>query len=237
MNPELTKLLDLQRQDLAIAEIDVRIETVRRDRGALDTSVAQARAAVAAAERGLLDAKRKRDEVELKVESLRALQDRRRQRMEQVKTAREAQALTMELDLARSTIAKEESEWLKLADQVSQIEASLAQAGAALAALDADQTTARAAIDEREATLNAERAEAKAGRERAAAEIDRPLFHRYARLRSSRTDEVVVPLHGTACGACFTAVPMNRRGQIRAGLLVEGCEACGVILYAANERE
>jgi predicted nucleic acid-binding Zn-ribbon protein len=43
---------------------------------------------------------------------------------------------------------------------------------------------------------------------------------------------VVVSVRGVACGACFTAVPMSRRSQIRTGLLIEGCEACGVILYA-----
>jgi predicted nucleic acid-binding Zn-ribbon protein len=45
---------------------------------------------------------------------------------------------------------------------------------------------------------------------------------------------VVVPLRGDACGACFTAVPRNRRSQIRSGALLDGCEACGVILYAAE---
>ena len=44
-------------------------------------------------------------------------------------------------------------------------------------------------------------------------------------------DYVVVPLMGGACGGCHTSVPLNRRGQIRAGLVLEGCEACGAILY------
>jgi mono/diheme cytochrome c family protein len=33
------------------------------------------------------------------------------------------------------------------------------------------------------------------------------------------------------CGACHTAVPLNRRSQIRSGTVVDGCEACGAILY------
>ena len=36
---------------------------------------------------------------------------------------------------------------------------------------------------------------------------------------------------GDACGACYTAVPMNRRSQMRMTGAVEGCEACGVMLY------
>ena len=57
---------------------------------------------------------------------------------------------------------------------------------------------------------------------------------RYDRLWTSRTTTVVVALRGDACGACYTAVPRNRRSQIRAGTHIEGCEACGVILYPAN---
>ena len=62
------------------------------------------------------------------------------------------------------------------------------------------------------------------------------LLARYDRIRSgTKRGPVVVALHGNACGACYTAVPMSRRSHIRAGLLLDGCEACGVILYAAAE--
>ena len=38
-----------------------------------------------------------------------------------------------------------------------------------------------------------------------------------------------------ACGSCHTQVPLNRRSQMRAGTLIDFCESCGVILYAADE--
>jgi len=71
-------------------------------------------------------------------------------------------------------------------------------------------------------------------REAAATLLDRGLRIRYDRLRRARATPVVVALNGDACGACFTAIPRNRRSQIRAGAIIEGCEACGVILYAAE---
>jgi len=39
---------------------------------------------------------------------------------------------------------------------------------------------------------------------------------------------------GGACGGCHTAVPLNRRSQIKAGAVLEGCEACGAILYPSE---
>ena len=43
-----------------------------------------------------------------------------------------------------------------------------------------------------------------------------------------------IEAHGDACGHCFTAVPTQRRVLIQRGASIEGCEACGVLLYAAE---
>ena len=59
----------------------------------------------------------------------------------------------------------------------------------------------------------------------------RSLRTRYERLRKARSGDVVVPLVGGSCGACHTSIPLNRRSQIRAGTLLDGCEGCGAILY------
>ena len=68
-------------------------------------------------------------------------------------------------------------------------------------------------------------------REETAAQVNKALCARYDRLRRTRSNDVVVPLMGGACGACHTAVPLNRRSQIKAGTVIDACEACGAILY------
>ena len=83
----------------------------------------------------------------------------------------------------------------------------------------------------------AQELERNAARQESAATVERNLLIRYDRLWNSRATTVVVPLQGDACGACHTAVPRNRRSQIRAGTHIEGCEACGVILYPYNGEE
>jgi predicted nucleic acid-binding Zn-ribbon protein len=103
-----------------------------------------------------------------------------------------------------------------------------------LKGVEAAQAPERALVAERLAALEAEREAAMRDREVSAATIDRPLRIRYDRLRRSRTTDVVVPLVGGACGGCHTAVPLNRRSQIKAGTVVDGCEACGAILYPAE---
>jgi predicted nucleic acid-binding Zn-ribbon protein len=136
-----------------------------------------------------------------------------------------------ELDLARSVLAKEESDWVRSADAVIQLELKVQGEELNLKAVEAAQAPERAQLAERRAKLEAERDAARRERDASAALIDKPLRSRYDRLRRTRTTDVVVPLVGGACGGCHTTIPLNRRSQIKSGVVLEGCEACGAILY------
>ncbi|HUG27055.1 MAG TPA: hypothetical protein VMK53_02070, partial [Gemmatimonadales bacterium] len=232
MNSDLEKLLDLQAKDLILLEVDERLAALHEEVEALDEAAARAAAEKEAVGVQLTAAGRRQRELESRIESYRTLQERRRARMEQVKNAREAQAIMSEMEMARTVLVREEGEWIKCAEQVQGLESRAAAAETALTDLGVGQETARAELTSRQEELQAEREAALAAREESAAAIEKPIRMRYDRLRANRQGAVVVAVRGVACGACFTAVPMSRRGQIRNGLLVEGCEACGVILYA-----
>jgi predicted nucleic acid-binding Zn-ribbon protein len=234
MHPDLVKLLDLQAKDALLAEADQRLGTLAEETATLDQVLQHARDNLEAARRTLTDGQRRRDELEAKIESYRTLQDRRRQRLEHVRNPKEASTLMAELDLARSVMAKEEGEWVRSADAVVQLELKLQAEELNLKAVQAAQAAERAKVAERQATLQSEREAAMRERDATAALIDKPLRTRYDRLRRSRTTEVVVPLIGGACGSCHTSIPLNRRSQIRAGVILDGCEACGAILYPSE---
>jgi predicted nucleic acid-binding Zn-ribbon protein len=234
MHPDLSKLLDLQAKDIAIAAVDERIAALDADVARLDQELDRARAAREAAQRAAADGAKRRDDLEAKIESYRQLQERRRQRLEFVRNPKEASTLMAEMDLARSVIAKEEGDWVRSADSVEALRGRVGEEEQKLESVAADQGPRRTELAEQRAGLDAERADLLLQRESSAALLERTLRIRYDRLRRARTSAVVVPLSGDACGACFTAVPRNRRSQIRAGALLEGCEACGVILYATE---
>jgi uncharacterized protein len=235
MHADLVKLLDLQAKDSAVAEVERRLGSLREEAAVLDQALERAREVLETARRAAADAARRRDELEAKIESYRLLQDRRRLRLEHVRNPKEASTLMAELDLARSVVAKEENDWIRSAETVTQLERKVSEEERNLAQAEEGQAPERAQLDGRRSELEAELAAANASREAAAAQLDRPLRTRYERLRKSRLTEVVVPLVSNGCGACHTAVPLNRRSQIRSGAVIEGCEACGAILYPAEE--
>ena len=237
MHPDLEKLLELQAKDLALLATDLEIKGLDDEIAALDAALDRARSDVDAARRKHAEGVKRREELEGVIETQRSQQEKRRARIEQVRTAREVQALMTEVDLARSVLANKESDWVKAAEANQQQEAALAEAEQRLAALEGDQTGERARLAEARRELETARAAAGAVRSASASTVERSLLVRYDRLWTSRSTTVVVALRGDACGACFTAIPRNRRSQIRAGTHIEACEGCGVILYPADGGE
>ena len=234
MHADLVKLLHLQTMDAAIDDIDRRLRELQGEVGALDRAVQKARDGLDGARRAATDGARRRDELEAKVDSYRILQDRRVQRLETVRNPKEASTLMAELELARSVMAKEETEWVRSAEAVTGLERKVTEEETKVAAADLEQAPERARLEERRLDLVAEREAAVRDRESSADQIEKPLRTRYDRLRRSRAKDVVVPLVGGTCGACHTSIPLNRRSQIRSGAIIDGCEGCGAILYPAE---
>ena len=232
MHPELEALLALQEKDQAVTLTDEALAALEPATRALDESQAAAERALGAAQAAIQAALDRRDELEGKIASYRTMQEQRRQRLEWVRGAKEASTLMAELDLARSVLAKEEAEFMRSGDAVSEAERRAAEAEQALAQLRAQQAAEREALAGRREQIAGEREAALAEREQAAARVTPAMLARYERIRRGKAPLALYALHADACGHCFTAVPTQRRTLIQRGVSIEACEACGVLLYA-----
>jgi predicted nucleic acid-binding Zn-ribbon protein len=232
VHPELEALLALQEKDQAVSASDAAIVALAPELTTLDDALAAAERTLAAAHAAIQAALGRRDELEGKIASYRTMQEQRRQRLEWVRGAKEASTLMAELDLARSVLAKEEAEFMRSGDAVGEAEHKAAQAEQALAQLRVEQASQREVLAGKRDQIAAGREEAVAEREQAAARVNGSALARYERIRRGKAPLALYPLHGDACGHCFTAVPTQRRSLILRGASIEGCEACGVLLYA-----
>jgi len=232
VHPELEALLALLEKDQAVMLTDEALEALEPATRALDESQAAAERALGAAQAAIQAALDRRDELEGKIASYRTMQEQRRQRLEWVRGAKEASTLMAELDLARSVLAKEEAEFMRSGDAVSEAERRAAEAEQALAQLRAQQAAEREALAGRREQIAGEREAALAEREQAAARVTPAMLARYERIRRGKAPLALYALHADACGHCFTAVPTQRRTLIQRGVSIEACEACGVLLYA-----
>jgi predicted nucleic acid-binding Zn-ribbon protein len=232
VHPDLEALLSLQEKDVAVASCDARLKALEPEVRALDEQIAAAERVVDQARAGIQAALDRRDGLEGKIQSYRTMQEQRRQRLEWVRGAKEASTLMAELDLARTVLAKEEAEFMRSGDAVGEAERKTAEAENALEKVREAQASQRETLEARRQAIAAERENATLERERASKDVKPALLAKYDRIRRGKAPLAVYPLHGSSCGNCFTAVPTQRKALIQRGATIEGCEACGVLLYA-----
>lgn len=232
MHQELEALLALQERDLAVMAAEGAVRALEPELRALDDQLAGVERELAAARRVIETALTRRETLEGKIASYRNMQEQRRQRLEWVRGAKEASTLMAELDLTRTVLAKEEAEFLRSGDAVAEAELRAREIETQVEELRRQQAPQREVIAAKRGELEAERERVVAERERAAAALSPRVLTRYERIRKGKAPLALYALHGDACGHCFTAVPVQRRALIQRGATVEGCEACGVLLYA-----
>ncbi|HEX4633328.1 MAG TPA: hypothetical protein VH163_05825 [Gemmatimonadales bacterium] len=233
MHPDLEALLMLQQKDEAVRATDHALAALGPELARLDQALQSMEQQLEMARRGIQDATGRRGELEGKIANYKGMQDARRQRLEWVKGAKEAQLLMAELDLTRTVIAKEEVEFLRSGDAVTEAERRAAEAEKGVEDVREAQRADREIIAGKREAIMAERERAVTSREQAAKQVQASLLTRYEKIRKGKAPVAVYPLHGGSCGHCFTAVPSQRRVLIQRGATIEGCEACGVLLYVA----
>lgn len=234
MHPDLEALLQLQSRDQAVHSADMALAALEPELKALDGALSEAEQRLEKARQGIQDAINRRGTLEGKIATFRGMQEQRRQQLEWVKGAKEAQTLMAELDLARGVIAKEEVEFLRSGDAVTEAERRTAEAEKGLEDARDAQRPAREILAGKRQAIAADRERAVLEREAATAHVAPGLLVRYEKIRKGKLALAIYPLHGGACGRCFTAVPTQRRVLIQRGATIEGCEACGVLLYGAE---
>ncbi|MGH7674719.1 MAG: zinc ribbon domain-containing protein [Gemmatimonadales bacterium] len=234
MHPDLEALLELQRKDQSVADADAALAGLEPELRQLDEVLAASEQAAAAARRGIREAQERRGELEGRIAGYRTMQEQRRQRLEWVRGAKEASTIMAELDLARSVLAREEAEFMRSGDAVAEAERQAAEAEQRFEEMRAGQAPEREVLAGKREAIAAERERAVAEREQAAARVNGTLLARYDRIRRGKAPLALYALHGDACGHCYTTVPTQRRAVILRGATIEGCEACGVLLYSAG---
>ncbi|MGH7720604.1 MAG: hypothetical protein ACREON_17375, partial [Gemmatimonadaceae bacterium] len=118
MHPDLTALLELQKEDAAVdavearaREIDARAAAMDRERAAEQEELERARLALESEER-------RRQELSQRVQEHKQLQERNLAVLDGVWKAREATAAMAQIDVTRKVLAQEESDLQSLVARV-----------------------------------------------------------------------------------------------------------------------
>lgn len=225
-----------------LQRIDQRIEAVKEKMRTFDPLLEEVDAPAAELEdeventRGRLQ-EMKVDErrVELAAQEKKNRADRLEERLKSVRNVREEAAVSAELDMVRRALEGEEQEALTLLDQIRKMELRLEELQEALEEARSEiEPRRQELLNEREA-LEEELEDLRARRERFSESMDDQELRVYERIRGGGGRRAVARLTADgACGNCFNMIPLQLQNEIRHGSEMIRCEACGVILAAAD---
>lgn len=230
---DIQALLALQADDLAIHEIETKLAALEPRIRELDARRQRVVDAIERQTAAVQAEEKKQAFLRDKIAEHRALIDRNQAQLDAVKTMRQATAAAAQMEQARKIVAGEESDLLVINRKLEELRGALNGSRTDLAGLEAEQATARTEVAAERGTLEGELAEARAKREGSAKAVPDALRSRYDRIRNKKRVHVVVALNAMACGACDTAIPMQRRHAMLSGTTIELCEVCGVLMYHA----
>jgi uncharacterized protein len=234
VNPDIERLLTLQRDDAEIDGMQRRLDELDAGAKALERERAEAAAAVEKARGEVAAEEKKQRELQGKFSEHKQLQEKNLAQLDAVKKAREATAAMSQIDITRRALVQDESDLQTAEQRVRSMRDQLVARELVLEEIDDRIRETRAGTAEEREKIVREMMDAHAKRDVAAHDVNPRLLTAYDRLRRRGRGTPLAQIRGASCGACNTAIPMQRRNQIMSGNAIEACEGCGVLLYAAG---
>ena len=234
MHPDVAALLAVQKDDVAIHELETRLAALRPR---LDAMAKERDAALNALEQARQTAdheERRRREVAARVSQHRALQEKNEATLSSVTSMREATAATAQLEQAKRMIDEDERELAAIGQRLAEANRIVDERTRLAEELERAQSEAHASLAADQAEIERGLDEARRVRDDEAKAVPRPLLTRYERIRSRKRVHAVFPLRGHSCGNCDTMIPLQRRSMMAGSGATEICEGCGVMLYASE---
>lgn len=174
----------------------------------------------------------RREEIDLEIVSTKENIEKYKEQQFQIKTNKQYDALTREIDSSQERVKALEKE-------METIEGKAANAKKDLEALAPEIEELRKELKERQAELDhvnkeheEEELKLKHERDKLIVRIDRADVKAYERIRKALGGKAVVGVRRNACGGCFKRVPPQVSVELRKNSRLMNCEHCGRLLVS-----
>jgi hypothetical protein len=234
IHPDIEQLLRLQEVDEQLLELERSKEYLPEIIANVRREVSDAATQVETTTQQLEDGRLKHRQLEGDLKEAQADLARYQKQMTIIKTNKEYDALTAEIETTKERIGFIEDEIILTLNEIDEQTTGLEEARKRhelLATSNQDQL----ANLEREMGMVEDKVRAKLDeRKNIAVRVTKSTLSVYERVRRGRGSPVVVAVKKNACGACFKAQPPQRIQELRKGLTVITCDNCGRFLTMLN---
>jgi len=235
LKEQLTLLIELQTLDLAISSINNRKSELPEKIDKLDQEFSAFVSSVDE-ERNKLDElnkrhKEKEDKLKKGVETLRKTKDR----LLEVKTNKEYQAILKEIETIESKNGESEDEIIVALDELDQVRNQLKSKEKDLDAFKAQYEQSKKNMEGELNTLNKDLLGCQQKSSAIAKKIQEPLFKRYEIIKSKKNGLAVVSVWKEVCNGCHMNMPPQLYNELQRCMELMFCPNCNRMIYWTNQ--
>lgn len=173
-----------------------------------------------------------RDQTDLEIVTQKELIEKYKAQQFQVKTNKQYDALTREIEHAQSKITQLEKDMEMTEGKVVVAKHDLEAVIPQIEELRRELTERKAELDRVNREHEEEELKLRHEREKLLVRISKQDIHIYNRIRNAKNGKAVVAVHRGACGGCYKRVPPQTVLELRKHSRVLTCEHCGRILVS-----
>jgi len=170
-------------------------------------------------------------------ERLRDLLDKNQEKIYHVKTNKEYDAITAEIEILEKKIDEIETQSLELMEKEEQLKKEIEQLNERITRVKEALGTNEKILNEKMAETESEERIINHKRKQLLSQLNQRLISQYERIRRAKEGIAVAVVRNYTCSGCFATIPAQTVLEIRKRERIIFCETCGRILITPEIEE
>jgi hypothetical protein len=230
MNPDLERLVGLQKVVSRLQRVEADLAQVPKDKEALELRLAEERGRLDAAKGALQASQKARKQFEVQLQDLEQKRSKYKGQLMEVKTNKEYTAVLHEIEGVERDIKAREDVILEEMEKAEGLAAAVRSEEADFKAVEAEAKQAQAELDTAAARFQASAGELRGERDAVAASLPEAARDLYARVAKQRGSGVAEARDGM-CQACHVRMRVQIWVEVKKNEQIFQCESCSRIYH------
>lgn len=231
MREQLLNLIKLQELDLQITQISRKMESEPEALVALKQELAKAKEDLAEAQKEFAEKEKIKKDAEWKLEECENRIKKSKQKMTEVKTNKEYQALLTEIDELGKMTSEWEEKILAALEEMETAKKNIVEREEKVKELEQRLDKAKKRLESAFTNLKKELVELRKKREEMVQTVPEDLLRRYDFIRERRNGRAVVAVDAEVCEGCNMHIPPQQYNELLRSDKFMTCPTCQRIIY------
>ena len=231
MNEKLSLLIRLQECDSMLAGLSAKKNSLPEKLQKIDEEFQRFKESISQSAMRYEKLKTQREENELKVKKISEAMARSKEKLLDVKTNKEYQAMLKEIETAETSLGGLESQIIILLEEMDELSVQVKQDQETLKQAEKNYLDDKKIIDEKLSSFDAESDEWNRKRSALQKNIPEDLLALYEKIRKRNQGVGVIPVWKAVCSGCHMNIPPQLYNELQRSSDLLSCPSCHRIMY------